>query len=321
MPTRPSASRQRASALSRATRRGARAPPRPSACRCAAPGSASSSGPGRSSRRGCRAACATRGSSSAREVDAVQRDAPGDDAPGRVDQPHDRVARSSTCPSPTRRRGRGCGRARRAKLTSSTAFTTPALVKKCIRRPSTSSSARAHRLSLGFRMSRSWSATRLIATIVTQQRDARVEADPVLAREQVLEAVGDEQPDRGLGDRQAQAQERERRLELDRVRDLHRGHDDERRQAVGQQVAEARCAGARAPAPARPRCTPSAARPARTSAPCARSRPIARSTSATMILSTPCPSIASSTSAMRIAGNDSWMSAMRMMIASTQPPK
>jgi hypothetical protein len=40
-----------------------------------------------------------------------------------------------------------------------------------------------------------------------------------------------------------------------------------------------------------------------------------------MILPTPWPSTASSTSAMRIAGNESWMSAMRMMTASTFPPK
>ena len=44
-------------------------------------------------------------------------------------------------------------------------------------------------------------------------------------------------------------------------------------------------------------------------------------TSATMILPTPWPSTASNTRAMRIAGKDSWMSAMRMMTASTLPPK
>src|SRR5258706_13546468 len=40
-----------------------------------------------------------------------------------------------------------------------------------------------------------------------QQRHARIHADPVLAREQVLVAVGDQQAERGLGGRRPQAEE------------------------------------------------------------------------------------------------------------------
>ena len=59
------------------------------------------------------------------------------------------------------------------KLTSSTAFTTPALVKKCVRSPlhleqrCGGLDAVAHRVSRGLSTSRSWSATRLMLTIVS----------------------------------------------------------------------------------------------------------------------------------------------------------
>ena len=44
-------------------------------------------------------------------------------------------------------------------------------------------------------------------------------------------------------------------------------------------------------------------------------------TSAMITLSTPWPRMASRMSATRIAGNDSWMSTMRIKSASIQPPK
>src|ERR1700736_613708 len=46
-----------------------------------------------------------------------------------------------------------------------------------------------------------------------QQGDAGIERDPVVAREHVAVAVGDQQAERWLGDRDAYAEERERRLE------------------------------------------------------------------------------------------------------------
>ncbi len=54
------------------------------------------------------------------------------------------------------------------KETSSTAFTTPPRVKKCVRRLRTSSVgvAMRHFFSRGFSTSRSWSPTRLIETMV-----------------------------------------------------------------------------------------------------------------------------------------------------------
>ena len=62
----------------------------------------------------------------------------------------------------------------RERATSSTALTTPALVKKCVRRPSTSSSGagHAHRCSADSETSRNWSPTRLMRDDGHQQRDA-----------------------------------------------------------------------------------------------------------------------------------------------------
>ena len=72
-----------------------------------------------------------------------------------------------------------------------------------------------------------------------QQRDAGKHRHPVAAGEQVIIAVGDQQAERGLGDRHADAEEGERRLQRDGVGDLHRRDDDQRRQAVGQQMPRA----------------------------------------------------------------------------------
>ena len=70
------------------------------------------------------------------------------------------------------------------------------------------------------------------------QQQARIDADPVLARHQNLVAVGDEEAEGRLGDRQADAEEAQRRFRRDGVRHLQRADHDERRQAVRQQVAE-----------------------------------------------------------------------------------
>src|SRR5687768_631985 len=122
-----------------------------------------------------------------------------------------------------------------AKLTPSTARTTPDRVKKWVLRSSTTK-------VLSFK-----AGIQDVAQAVTdevdahdrrEQREAGVEADPVLAREHVLEAVGDEQAERGLGERQADAEEGKRRLERDGVRGLQRADDDHRREHIGQEVAE-----------------------------------------------------------------------------------
>src|SRR5215207_832252 len=68
--------------------------------------------------------------------------------------------------------------------------------------------------------------------------DARIDRDPVAPAHHVLEAVGDEHAEGGLRRRQAEAEERERRLERDRIGDLHRRDDDQRRQGVRQEVPE-----------------------------------------------------------------------------------
>src|SRR3546814_7180810 len=60
----------------------------------------------------------------------------------------------------------------------------------------------------------------------------------LLAGEHVIIAVGDQQTERRLGDRDPDAEERQCRLQRDGMRHLHRRDHDKRRQAVGQQVAE-----------------------------------------------------------------------------------
>ena len=158
------------------------------------------------------------------------------------------------------------------KETPSTAFTTPALVKKCVARFATSRSGRRHRRSLGLSWSRIWSPTRLIATMRTIERDAGIDRDPVAAAHHVLEAVGDQHAERRLGRRQAEAEEGQRRLERDGVRDLHGRDDDQRRQRVRQEVAEDDAARRRAASRRRPRHSPCAARRRRRRRRCGRNR-------------------------------------------------
>ena len=141
---------------------------------------------------------------------------PGGSTRPRIEKPvtvlpePDSPTRPSTCPRATRERHvvhrlhhAGAGEEMRAQV--------------CAPRASRS----AHRCSRGLSTSRNWSPTRLIATMVTSSAMPGIEADPVLARQHVLIAVGDQQAERRLGDRHAEAEERQRRLERDRARDLH----------------------------------------------------------------------------------------------------
>src|SRR5918999_4906818 len=125
--------------------------------------------------------------------------------------------------------------ARTSKLTPSTARTTPARVKKWVRRFCTSKvlpfKARIEDIAQAV-------ADEVDAHDRGEERDARVEADPVLARQHVLEAIGDQQAERGLGERQADAEERERRLERDGVRGLQGADHDHRGDHIGQEMAK-----------------------------------------------------------------------------------
>src|SRR5688572_6387577 len=124
---------------------------------------------------------------------------------------------------------------RTLKLTPSTARTTPARVKKWVLRSSTS---RTLALKPRIQDIAQPVADQVDAHDRREKRDTRVEADPVLARQHVLEAVCDQQAERRLGERQANAEEGKRRLERDRVRGLQRADHDHRRDHVGQQMAE-----------------------------------------------------------------------------------
>src|SRR5882724_7267863 len=106
--------------------------------------------------------------------------------------------------------------------TPSTAFTTPARVKKWTFRSSTDRTT----LMLSALEPRVHHVAQLVADQIDgddrdQQRDAGIERDPVFARQHEAVAVRYQQPQRRLGDGNADTQERKRRLERDGVRDLH----------------------------------------------------------------------------------------------------
>src|SRR5690349_4382194 len=127
-----------------------------------------------------------------------------------------------------------------SKSTPSTALATPSLVKKWVRRSQTLSVFIAGRSS---QIPRVQHVAQVIAREVDAddgdgQRHAREEADPVAARQQELEAVGDQHAERRLGHRHADAEEGERRLERDRARQGDGGDHDQQRHAVGQHVTE-----------------------------------------------------------------------------------
>ena len=135
-----------------------------------------------------------------------------------------------------------------------------------------------------------------------QQRDAGIEADPVFARQQVLVAVGDQQAERGLGDRHAEAEEA---TASPRARwRAPPGPWRPRSAAAGSSAAGGgtRCASAAARGTPPPRYIRAAARPARCRARCARNRPTAPGPARSMTLPTPLPRKARIISATRIEG-------------------
>src|SRR6185503_16322680 len=104
---------------------------------------------------------------------------------------------------------------RTSKLTPSTARTTPARVKKWVLRSWTS---RVLTLKARVEHVPEAVADQVDAHDGGEEGEARIEADPVLAREHVFEAVRDQEAERWLGERQADAEEGKRRFERDRVR-------------------------------------------------------------------------------------------------------
>src|SRR5690349_69823 len=124
-----------------------------------------------------------------------------------------------TSPAPTRR------------STPSTALTTPPWVKKWVCRPCTS---RTGALTLSAGIVRIEDVAQVVAHEVDaddgqRQRDAGEERDPVMPAEHELEAIGDQHAQRGLGHRDADAEEGQRRLQRDRVRQVDgRDHDQGR---------------------------------------------------------------------------------------------
>src|SRR6185312_921985 len=128
-----------------------------------------------------------------------------------------------------------------SKSTPSTALATPSLVKKCVRRLRTLSAAviadRSSKIP-GVQHVAQMVAREVDADDGDRQRHAGEEADPVAARQQELEAVGDQHAERRLGHRHADAEERQRRLESDRAGERDGGDHDQRRHAVRQHVAE-----------------------------------------------------------------------------------
>src|SRR5688572_32131159 len=150
---------------------------------------------------------------------------PGGSTSPRIEKPVTVLPQPDSPTSPSTSPGRT------AKLTPSTALTTPARVKKWVFKSSTT-----RVLSLKTRIQ---DVAQAVADQVDahdggEQRDAGIEADPVLARQHVLEAVGDQQAERGLGERQAHTQERQRGFERDGVRGLQGADHDHRRDDVGQ---------------------------------------------------------------------------------------
>src|SRR5688572_16660044 len=85
-----------------------------------------------------------------------------------------------------------------AKLTPSTALATPARVKKCVFRSSTT---KVLPFKAGIQYVAQPVAHQVDAHDGGEQRKAGIEADPVLARQHVFEAVGDQQAEGRLGER------------------------------------------------------------------------------------------------------------------------
>ena len=142
-----------------------------------------------------------------REVLALIQDRAADDAARRIDQADDGEAGDRLAGAGFADQAQHLAAARRENDTSSTAFTTPARVKKCVRRLRTSRVGVGHRLQPRVQHVAQLVADQVDGDDGDQQRDAGIEADPVLARQHVLVAVGDQQAERRLGDRHAEAEE------------------------------------------------------------------------------------------------------------------
>ena len=179
---------------------------------------------------------------------------------------------------------------------------------------------RAHAESLGLSTSRSRSPTRLMATMTTTRARPGKGRDPVLAREQVVVAVRDQQPERGLGHRHADAEEGERRLQRDGVGHLHGRDHDQRRQAVRQEVPEDDAGARQREAAGRLDVFARAARPGAGPRIGAGVIGPLHDHQRDHDLVEPRPKAASSTSAIRIAGNESCRSTRRMSTASSGRP-
>ena len=170
--------------------------------------------------------------------------------------------------------------------TPSSATSGPRRVANSTLRSRTESSGSRH-FSLGFSASRSQSPSRLTAsTSSASVRLGKVD-DPPFAREQKVLADADQRAERGLGRRQADAEEGQRRLGDDREREIDRGDHQHRPHHVGQDVAneDARVRRARSAAP--PARNRGSSRPSSRRAPCAHIAP--RTTGRSRRSSTPKP--------------------------------
>src|SRR5437764_2769993 len=127
-----------------------------------------------------------------------------------------------------------------AALTPSTALMTPARVKKCVRRFSMASTGAGMALAFEARIHH---VLQLIADEIDcenheQQSKPGIERNPVISREHVAVAVGDQQAKRRLGDRHAHAEERQCGFERNGMGDLDSRDDDQRRKCIRQKMAE-----------------------------------------------------------------------------------
>ena len=184
---------------------------------------------------------------------------PAIDLPGRIDQPHDREARHRLA------RTRFADQPQHLAaihLEIDAVDGRPGAVGEVEDGPQPADlEQRRAQSRCASKLRRSRSPTTLMDMMSAQQRQAGEKRDPVLAREQELEAVGDEQPQRRLRHRHADAKEGKRRLERDRAGDADGGHDQHRADALGSRCARMMCRWA-SPGSSRPRYIPCAARPA-----------------------------------------------------------
>ena len=215
------------------------------------------------------------------QLDAVEHDAAGDDPARRIDEAHQRVAGHRLA------RAGFADQAQHLAAADGERHVVDRLDHAGLGEEMRAQALRRRGRAAAIVASRSSAKPRIqhVAQLVgdevdaddrQQQRDAREEADPVLAGQQVLVAVGDQQAQRRLGDRQAEARGTTASLRARSPRPPARWR--RRSSAAGSWAAGGgtRCATATARGSAPPRCIPCASRPAPRCARCARSRPTAR---------------------------------------------